>query len=54
MGLALFLVADIAQVKMKDVLREMLPFYLPLGVTLLLLTYVPWITTVIPQMVLGK
>jgi tripartite ATP-independent transporter DctM subunit len=54
MGLALFLVADIAQVKMKDVLREMMPFYIPLGVTLLLLTYVPWITTVIPRLVLGK
>lgn len=54
MGLALFLVADIAQVKMKDVLREMMPFYMPLGITLLLLTYVPWITTVIPRLMLGN
>ncbi len=54
MGLALFLVADIAQVKMKDVLREMMPFYIPLGITLLLLTYVPWITTVIPRLMLGN
>ncbi len=54
MGLALFLVADIAQVKMRDVLREMMPFYIPLGVTLLLLTYVPWITTFIPRLVLGN
>jgi len=54
MGLALFLVADIAQVKMKDVLREMMPYYLPLGITLLLITYVPWITTWIPRMVLGN
>src|SRR5512141_1760345 len=30
MGLALFLVADIAKVTMKDVLKEMLPYYLPL------------------------
>jgi TRAP-type C4-dicarboxylate transport system permease large subunit len=45
MGLALYLVADIAQVSMKDVLREMLPFYIPLGLTLLLITYLPWITT---------
>lgn len=54
MGLALFLVADIAKVKMKDVLREMMPFYIPLGATLLLITYVPWITTWIPRLVLGK
>ena len=41
MGLALFLVADIAKVTMKEVLKEMVPYYVPLGVTLLLITYVP-------------
>ncbi|MEQ1614197.1 MAG: TRAP transporter large permease, partial [Hyphomicrobiaceae bacterium] len=54
MGLALFLVADIAGVKMKDVLREMMPYYIPLGITLLIITYIPWITTLIPRMVLGN
>lgn len=54
MGLALFLVADIAGVKMKEVLREMMPFYIPLGITLLLITYVPWITTWIPRLALGN
>jgi tripartite ATP-independent transporter DctM subunit len=53
MGLALYLVADIAEVKMKDVLREMLPFYIPLAITLLMITYLPWITTVIPRLALG-
>ncbi len=53
MGLALYLVADIAGVKMKDVLREMLPFYIPLVITLLMITYLPWITTVIPRLALG-
>ncbi|MFM9974268.1 MAG: TRAP transporter large permease [Beijerinckiaceae bacterium] len=53
MGLALYLVSDIAGVRMKDVLREMTPFYLPLLATLLLITYVPWITTFIPRLVLG-
>jgi tripartite ATP-independent transporter DctM subunit len=53
MGLALYLVADIAGVKMKDVLREMLPFYIPLAITLLMITYLPWITTVIPRLALG-
>jgi tripartite ATP-independent transporter DctM subunit len=53
MGLALFLVADIAKVQMREVLREMLPFYIPLFLTLLLITYVPWITTVIPRLALG-
>jgi tripartite ATP-independent transporter DctM subunit len=53
MGLALFLVADIAKVKMKEVLREMLPFYVPLIVTLLLITYVPAITTWLPRWAVG-
>ena len=53
MGLALFLVADIAKVKMKVVLREMMPYYVPLIVTLLLITYVPAITTWIPRWAMG-
>jgi tripartite ATP-independent transporter DctM subunit len=53
MGLALFLVADIAKVTMKEVLREMAPYYVPLGITLLLITYVPQITTWIPRIALG-
>jgi len=53
MGLALFLVADIAKVTMKQVLKEMLPYYIPLGITLLLITYVPEITTWIPRLALA-
>ena len=54
MGLALFLVADIAKVTMKDVLKEMLPYYLPLVATLLIITYVPAITTWLPRFALGN
>jgi len=54
MGLSLYLVSDIAKVKMRDVLKEMLPFYIPLVGTLLLITYVPWITTVIPKYFIGN
>ncbi len=53
MGLALFLVADIAKVTMRQVLREMLPYYLPLGLTLLLITYVPALTTWLPRLAMG-
>jgi TRAP-type C4-dicarboxylate transport system permease large subunit len=53
MGLALFLVADIAKVTMKDVLREMLPYYVPLGATLLFITYLPWLTTSVPRLAVG-
>jgi tripartite ATP-independent transporter DctM subunit len=53
MGLALFLVADIAKVRMQDVLREMLPFYVPLVATLLLITFVPAITLWLPRLAVG-
>ncbi|MBL8341548.1 MAG: TRAP transporter large permease [Rubrivivax sp.] len=53
MGLALFLVADIAKVRMKDVLREMAPYYVPLVVTLGFITYVPAITTWLPRWAMG-
>jgi tripartite ATP-independent transporter DctM subunit len=53
MGLALFLVADIAKVTMKDVLREMVPYYLPLAITLLLITFVPGLTTWLPRLAMG-
>src|SRR5260221_13456462 len=54
MGLALFLVADIAKVTMKEVLREMMPYYVPLAITLLLITYIPAITTWIPRVAMGN
>jgi TRAP-type C4-dicarboxylate transport system permease large subunit len=54
MGLALFLVADIAKVTMKEVLKEMAPFYVPLFVTLMLITYIPAITTWLPRWAMGN
>jgi tripartite ATP-independent transporter DctM subunit len=50
MGLALFLITDIAKVSMRAVLRELLPFYLPLLATLALITFVPELTLWIPKM----
>jgi TRAP-type C4-dicarboxylate transport system permease large subunit len=40
-------------VKLKEVLREMLPLYVPLIVTLGLITYVPAITTWVPRWAVG-
>jgi TRAP-type C4-dicarboxylate transport system permease large subunit len=54
MGLALLLVADVAKVTMKEVLKEMMPFYVPLLVTLAAITYIPEITTWLPRWALGN
>jgi TRAP-type C4-dicarboxylate transport system permease large subunit len=32
----------------------MLPYYAPLGATLLLITYLPWLTTWIPRLAVGQ
>ena len=53
MGLALFLVADIAKVRMQDVLREMLPYYVPLFVTLGLITFFPMLSLWLPRWAVG-
>ena len=50
MGLALFLITDIAKVSMRAVLRELLPFYFPLVATLALITFVPELSLWIPKM----
>lgn len=51
MGLALFLICDIAKVSMRSLLREMLPFYVPLLATLAIITFVPEISLWIPKMI---
>src|SRR5688572_23287868 len=54
MGLGLYLVCDIAKITMKDLLKQMMPYYVPLAITLLLITYVPWLTTWIPRLAVGN
>jgi tripartite ATP-independent transporter DctM subunit len=51
MGLALFLITDIAQVSMRAVLRELMPFYIPLIATLAIITLLPEVSLWIPKMI---
>ena len=51
MGLALFLISDIAQVSMRAVLKELLPFYPPLLATLAMITLFPELSLWIPKMI---
>jgi tripartite ATP-independent transporter DctM subunit len=50
MGLSLFLISDIAKVPLKDVMKETLPYMVPLVATLLIITYVPEVVLWIPNM----
>jgi tripartite ATP-independent transporter DctM subunit len=51
MGLALFLISDIAKVSMRDVLRELVPFYVPLLLTLAIITLAPELSLWLPKMI---
>lgn len=51
LGLALFMLSDIAKVSMWSVLRAFLPFYLPLLVSLLIITVWPDLSLWLPKMI---
>lgn len=53
MGLSLFLVSEIAGVSIQRVLKSLMPYYLPLVLTLVLITCVPTLSLWIPSM-LGR
>ncbi|MNL71868.1 Sialic acid TRAP transporter permease protein SiaT [compost metagenome] len=51
MGLALFLLSDIAKTPMSAVLKSVVPFYIPLFVSLLIITIWPELTLWLPKMI---
>lgn len=51
MGLSLFLVADIAKVSIRQLLKALLPFYIPLLTTLVILTLAKDFTLWLPRMI---
>jgi TRAP-type C4-dicarboxylate transport system permease large subunit len=50
LGLALFLLSDIAKVSMWSVLRATVPFYIPLFASLFIITIWPELTLWLPKM----
>ena len=50
MGLSLFMISKVGNVAIKDVIKELIPYYIPLILVLLLCTYVPAIVLWIPNM----
>ncbi len=49
-GLLLLMMSRVTNVPLKDIIREMMPFHAAMIVTLLLVTYVPWLTLVLPRL----
>lgn len=50
MGTVMFVATNITKVSIADFIKEMTPFYIALAVALLLVTYIPWISTFIPNL----
>ena len=49
-GMVLFAVAKVAELPLNVVVRAIVPFYLPLFVALMLVTYVPQISLFLPSL----
>jgi tripartite ATP-independent transporter DctM subunit len=49
-GVLLFIVQDIAQVSFASVVKAILPFYVPLGLALIMITYWPDLSLWLPRM----
>jgi len=50
-GSTLFVGCAIGRVKMEEMVRPLLPFYLVMFIALMLITYVPWISLWLPNMI---
>lgn len=51
-GVCLFIISDLARVKLEILYKSILPFFIPLIVTLLMCTYIPGIVTWLPNMLI--
>jgi tripartite ATP-independent transporter DctM subunit len=50
-GLVLFILAEVGQISIKQTVRGVAPYLLPLLVTLLIITFVPWVTEFMPALI---
>ena len=53
MGIGLYIMVEVAKVKFEDIVVAVLPYMIPLIGVLLLITYVPAITTFFPNLLMG-
>ncbi len=53
-GVILFIMMDVAKISYGSLVRAMLPFYIPIVITLLVITFVPAVTLFLPELVTGS
>lgn len=53
LGIGLYIVSRIASVPVEDVVRSIIPYFLPLGICLILLAAIPQISLWLPNLIMG-
>ena len=53
-GMSLFVVSQISNMKIEDLMRSILPFLIPLIIVLFIITYIPILVTWIPNLVFSR
>jgi TRAP-type C4-dicarboxylate transport system permease large subunit len=53
-GMVLYITAHIAELPVSQAVREILPFYIPLVLSLIVLILFPSITMILPDLVMGR
>ena len=48
-GLVLYITARVAELPLSKAIKGILPFYIPLLISLIIIMFVPWITLVLPN-----
>ena len=53
-GICLFVACSIAKIKLEDIVKAIWPFFLALLIDILIVSYIPWISTWLPSIMIGK
>jgi TRAP-type C4-dicarboxylate transport system permease large subunit len=53
-GMVLYITAHIAELPLAKAVREILPFYVPLVLSLIVIIFFPSVTMILPDLLMGK
>lgn len=54
MGICLYVATKVADIKLEELVKAIKPFWIPLIIVLLLITYIPQFTLFLPNLLMGK
>ena len=53
-GLVLFVTSKIAEISVEELVRNLLPFFVPLLAALFMISYMPFLVTFLPNLLMGR